>query len=103
MPAKIRKGDTVEVLTGKNRGARGTVLKVDARAGRVLVEGVNVVKRHMRPSAQTGRGGIAEKESPIRLSNVALIHEDERTRVGFRVVEGRRVRWSKKHDEAIDG
>jgi large subunit ribosomal protein L24 len=103
MAARIRKGDTVEVLVGKNHGARGTVLRVDRQAGKVIIEGVNVVKRHVRPSAQTGRGGIVEKEAPLPISNVALIHKDERTRVGFRVVDGNRVRWSRKHDEAIDG
>jgi large subunit ribosomal protein L24 len=103
MPARIRKGDTVIVLTGKNRGARGTVLRVDPAKGRAVVEGVNVVKRHQRPTRQYGRGGIVEKEASIHLSNVALVHKGERTRVGFRAREGERVRWSKRHDEAIDG
>jgi large subunit ribosomal protein L24 len=79
MPAKIRKGDTVEVLAGKNKGSRGAVLQ------------------------QSGRGGIIEKEAPIHVSKVALVHHGERTRVGFRSVDGDLVRWSKKHDEAIDG
>ena len=102
MPAKIRKGDTVEVLVGKNRGSRGTVLRVDPKARRVIVEGVNVVKRHTKASAQTGRGGIIEKEASIHVSNLALVHKGERTRVGFRRVDGDPVRWSRKHDEAID-
>jgi large subunit ribosomal protein L24 len=103
MPARIRKGDTVVVLTGKNRGVRGTVLRVDPTKGRAVVEGVNLVKRHQRPTRQYGRGGIVEKEAPVHLSNVALVHKGERTKVGFRARGGKRVRWSKEHDEAIDG
>ena len=102
MAAKIRKGDTVQVLAGKNKGVRGTVLRVDRSAGRVLVERVNLVKKHQGPTAQSRQGGIIESERPIAISNVALVHAGEITRVGFRVQEGRRVRWSKKHDEAID-
>lgn len=103
MAARIRKGDTVEVLAGKNRGTRGQVVSVDAEAGKVTVERVNVVKRHTRPTAQYRQGGIVEKEKAIDLSNVALVHKGERTRVGFRTVAEQKVRWSLKHDEAIDG
>ncbi len=103
MAARIRKGDTVEVLAGKNKGARGTVLAVDPRRNRVTVERVNIVKRHTRPTAEYRQGGIIEKERSIHLSNVALIHNGERTRVGFRKLEGEKRRWSLKHDEAIDG
>ena len=103
MGAKIRKGDTVEVLVGKSKGSRGSVLRVDAREGRVTVERVNLVKRHTRPTAQFRQGGIIEKEAPIDLSNVALVHNGELTRVAFREIGGRRLRWSVKHDEAIDG
>ena len=103
MAARIRKGDTVQVRTGKQRGAQGRVLSVDHGQGRVVVERVNIVKRHTKPTAQYRQGGIIEKESPVQLSNVALIHKGDRTRVGFRVVEGKKVRWSVKHDEAIDG
>ena len=103
MSARIRKGDTVEVLAGKNKGARGTVLAVDSSRSRVTVERVNIVKRHTKPTAEYRQGGIIEKERPIHLSNVALIHNGGRTRVGFRDVKGQKVRWSQKHDEAIDG
>jgi large subunit ribosomal protein L24 len=103
MSAKIKKGDTVEVLTGKHKGKRGTVLHVHREAGRVIVEGVNLVKRHQKPNAQYRQGGIIEREAPVHVSNVALIHDGERTRVGLREVDGRKVRWSRKHDEAIDG
>ena len=103
MAARIRKGDTVEVTAGKNKGVRGTVLSVDADASRVTVERVNVVKRHSKPTAQFRQGGIIETERPVNLSNVMLVHKGERTRVAFREVGGEKVRWSVKHDEAIDG
>ena len=103
MPAKIKKGDMVEVIAGKNKGARGAVLRVDRGRGRVLVERVNLVKKHQKPTAAQRQGGIIEKEAPLQISNVAFVHNGERTRVGFRTVEGRVVRWSVKHDEPIDG
>ena len=103
MATKIRKGDTVEVLVGKNKGTRGTVLSVDHARGRVTVERVNLVKRHTKPTAEYRQGGIIEKERAIHLSNVALVHNGETTRVGFRNVKDQKVRWSRKHDEAIDG
>lgn len=103
MAAKIRKGDVVEVLIGRDAGKRGTVLRVNPAGGRVVVERVNVVKKHQKPNATARQGGIIEKEAPLHVSNVALVHKGERTRVGFKVVDGKKVRWSKKHDEAIDG
>jgi len=103
MAAKIRKGDTVEVTVGRDRGKRGTVLRVDPERGRVMVERVNIVKKHQKPNATTRQGGIIEKEASLHLSNVALIHKGEKTRVAFREVGGKKLRWSKKHDEAIDG
>jgi large subunit ribosomal protein L24 len=103
MAAKIRKGDTVEVTVGKDRGKRGTVLRVDKERDRVTVERVNIVKKHQKPNATVRQGGIIEKEAALHVSNVALVHKGEKTRVGFKVVDGRKVRWSKKRDEAIDG
>lgn len=103
MAAKIRKGDTVEVLAGKNKGMRGLVLRVDRGAGKVVVERVNRVKKHQKPSGQNRQGGIIEMERPIRISNVALVQNGETTRVGFKIIDGKKVRWSKKHGEAIDG
>ena len=103
MAARIRKGDLVEVLTGRNRGQRGTVIRVDPGRGRVTVERVNLVKRHTKPGANNRQGGIVEKEAPIQLSNVALVNDGKRTRVGFRIVDGAKVRWDKKKNEAIDG
>ena len=103
MAAKIRKGDTVEVTVGRDRGKRGTVLRVYPERERVTVERVNIVKKHQKPNATTRQGGIIDKEASLHVSNVALVHKGEKTRVSFRVVAGRKLRWSKKHDEAIDG
>ena len=103
MTARIRKGDLVEVVTGKYKGRRGNVINVDGRRNRITIEQVNVVKRHQKPNAANRQGGIVEKEAPIHLSNVMLVHGGERTRVGFRDVKGEKVRWSRKKDEAIDG
>ncbi len=102
MASRIRKGDTVEVITGKNKGVRGVVRSVDSNKARVVVERVNLVKKHQKPTSQNRQGGIIEMEKPIALSNVAFVHQGEPTRVGFRTVGGQKVRWSKKHDEAID-
>jgi large subunit ribosomal protein L24 len=102
MAARIRKGDTVEVIAGKDRGRRGVVLGVDPARGRVTVERVNVVKKHQKPTP-TNRGGIVEKEAPVHLSNVMLVHAGKRTRVGFRSAGERKVRFARKQGEAIDG
>ena len=102
MAAKIRRGDQVRVLSGKNKGAEGAVLSIDRVAGRATVERVNMIWKHLRPNPQTGRGGRIEKEGPLSLSNLMLLHKGEPTRVSFRVVDGKKVRWSKRHDEAID-
>ena len=103
MAARIRKGDMVEVVVGRDRGKRGAVLRIDTARERVFVERLNIVKKHQKPTAATRQGGIIEKEASIHLSNVALVHKGEKTRVGFREVEGRKLRWSVRHDEAIDG
>ena len=102
---KIRKGDEVVVLAGKDRGRRGTVLRrVDEQ--RVVVEGVNRVKKHVRPNPMKGQvGGIVEKEMPIDVSNVALFNAatQKADRVGFRVLEdGRKVRFFKSNGELVD-
>lgn len=101
---KIRKGDRVEVMTGKDKGKRGEVLKVLPKANRVIVNGVNVVKRHTRPST-TEQGGIVKKEAPINISNVALLDpkDDTPTKVGFKFLDdGRKVRFARQSGEIID-
>ncbi len=103
MPA-IRKNDQVIVVTGRDKGKIGRVLRVLPKEGRVLVEKVNVVKRHSKPSMKNRQGGIVEKEASIHISNVMLIDpkKSERTRVGFKVQDGTKVRVSKKSKEVIE-
>ena len=107
MAAKIRKGDKVVVLTGKPsiKGKQGNVLKVFPAENRVLVEGVNFVQRHTKPSQANPQGGIVNKEAPIHVSNVAIVDPKtgEPTRVGFRMEKDRKVRFAKKSGEALDG
>ncbi|MFQ5958400.1 MAG: 50S ribosomal protein L24 [Alphaproteobacteria bacterium] len=101
---RIKKGDEVTVVTGKEKGKKGSVLKVLRKEGRVLVQGVNMVKRHTRPSAQ-GAGGIIEKEVPLHVSNVAIVDpkSNQPTRVGYRFLDdGRKVRFAKRSGEIID-
>ena len=101
---KIKKGDKVVVITGRDKGRTGEVLRVIRDEDRVLVQGVNMVKRHMRQSAQSA-GGILEKEAPVHISNVAHIDPktDKPTRVGYRVLDdGRKVRFARRSGELID-
>ncbi len=103
---KIRKGDDVVVTTGKDRGKRGTVLRVIPERDRIVVENINVVKRHTKPNPQRGiSGGIVEKEMPIHISNVMLFNPQTKKgdRVGFRTLEdGRKVRVFKSTNEVVD-
>ena len=102
---KIRKGDKVIVTTGRDKGKTGEVLKVFPRKSRALVQGVNMVKRHQRPTAGGGTGGIVEKEATVHLSNLAHVDpkDNKPTRVGFKVLEGgRKVRFAKRSGEIID-
>ncbi|TCS62061.1 50S ribosomal protein L24 [Varunaivibrio sulfuroxidans] len=101
---KIKKGDRVVVTTGRSKGKIGEVLRVEPKDNRAVVQGVNTVKRHTRPS-QTEAGGIIEKEAPIAVSNLAIADpsDDKPTRVGFKVLEdGRKVRFAKRSGEVID-
>lgn len=105
---RIRKDDIVKVIAGRDKGKTGKVLSVDREKGRALVEGINIVKRHTRANpARQIKGGIAERESPIHLSNLMLLTSDGKpTRVGYRIetVGGRtrRVRVAKKTGEVLD-
>ncbi len=104
MAAKVRKGDRVVVTTGRDKGKKGEVLRVYPDEGRVLISGVNVVKKHQKQT-QSQQGGIVSKEAPINVSNVAHIDpkSGEPTRVGFKVLaDGRKVRVAKKSGESID-
>ena len=108
MALKVRKDDTVRIIAGKDKGKTGRVLRVDPRKQKVFVEGANIVKRHQRPrsmtDAQTNQAGIIEKEGPIDISNVVLLDptDNKPTKVGVRVADGKRVRYSKRTDKAID-
>jgi large subunit ribosomal protein L24 len=104
MAAKIKKGDRVVVLTGKDKGRQGAVLKVFPKEERVLVEGLNMVQRHTRPSQGDPQGGIKHKEAPLHLSNVAIADSNGKpTRVGFRVDGDKKVRIAKTTGEVING
>lgn len=101
----IKKNDKVIVLVGKEAGKIGTVLKVDSEKGRVVIEKVNMIKRHSRPSPKTGQGGIVEKEAPLNISNVMIVCNKctEPTRIGKRMLEdGSKVRVCKKCGEPMD-
>ena len=104
MAAKIRKGDKVVVLTGRDRGRSGEVIEVRPSEGRALVRGVNMVKRHQKQT-QNQEGGIISKESPIHLSNIAIVGKDGKaTRVGFKIqADGTKVRVAKRSGAEIDG
>jgi large subunit ribosomal protein L24 len=105
MAAKIKKGDRVQVLTGRDKGKRGEVIAVMPTESRALVQGVNMVKRHRKPQGLNQPGGIQEKEAPIHLSNLALIDpsSDKPARVGFRLLEdGKKVRVAKPSGEVLD-
>ena len=99
---KIRKGDTVRVITGTHKGAEGEVLRISKENNKAVVEGVNLVKKHNKPNAQNPQGGITEKEAPIHISNLSLLTtEGKATRVGYRMEEGNKVNYAKKTDEVI--
>jgi len=105
MAAKLKKGDKVVVLTGRDKGKEGEILRVIPKDGRAVVSGVNMVTRHQRQT-QTSQGGRIQKEAAIDLSNIALVDPKDGgpTRVGFRVLEdGTKVRFAKKSGEVIDG
>jgi large subunit ribosomal protein L24 len=102
--SNIKKGDRVIVISGRDKGKKGEVLKVFPKEDRALVQGVHVVKRHQRQT-QTQQGGIVNKESPIHLSNIAHVDpkSGKATRVGFKLLnDGRKVRFAKKSGEVID-
>jgi large subunit ribosomal protein L24 len=103
--SKIKKNDIVQVISGKQKGEKGKVLRVDREKGRIFVEKVNLIKRHVRPSATHRQGGIIEKEGPFQISNVMLVCPKCKlpVKVGRRPLEdGTKVRYCKKCDEILD-
>ena len=99
---KIKTGDTVQVIAGKDKDKEGKVLSVDKKTGRVVDEGVNMVTKHAKPSASNQQGGIINKEAPIDASNVMYVQNGKATRIGYKVEDGKKVRVAKKTGEVID-
>jgi|UniRef100_UPI0040495AE7 large subunit ribosomal protein L24 len=99
---KIKSGDTVKVIAGDHKGSEGKVLKVLTDKGKAIVEAVNMVKKHTKPSAKSPQGGIVEKEAPIQISNLSLLTgKGETTRVGYKMEGDKKVRFAKKSNEVI--
>ena len=99
---KIKKGDTVKVIAGKDKGAEGKVLSVDAKNHKVVVEGINMATKHTKPSMANQQGGIVEKEAWLDASNVMVMHEGKATRVGFKMEGDKKVRFAKTTGKVID-
>lgn len=100
---KIKSGDTVRVITGDHKGSEGKILRIDRVKNKAIVEGVNLVSKHEKPSAKNPQGGIVKKEALIHISNLSLIDSKsgETTRVGYEIKDGKKVRVSKKSNEVI--
>lgn len=101
MKLKIKSGDTVRVMAGDHKGEEGKVVVVFPNKNRAIVEGVNMISKHAKPSAQNPQGGIVKKEAAIDISNLMLLENGEPTKVGFRMEGDKKVRFSKKTDKAI--
>ena len=99
---KIKRGDTVKVIAGKDKDKEGKVIAVNKKDGRVLVEGVNMLTKHTKPSAANQNGGIVHQEGYIDASNVMLVFKGQATRVGFKMDGDKKVRFAKKTGEVID-
>jgi large subunit ribosomal protein L24 len=99
---RIKKNDTVKVVAGKDKGKTGKVVKIDRTAGRVVVQGVNMVKKAMKKRSQQDKGGIIEIEAPLHISNVAIVTKDGSTsRIGYKFEDGKKVRFAKKTGEVL--
>ena len=99
---KIKKGDNVKVIAGKDSGKEGKVMSVDVKNGKVIVEGVNMITKHAKPSQANPNGGIVQKEAAIDISNVMLVVDGKATRVGFEIKDGKKVRVAKATGKVID-
>jgi len=99
---KIKKGDNVRVIAGAQKGNEGKVIKIVSGSNRVIVEGINLVKKHTKPNAQSPQGGIVEKEASIDISNISIVTSDGKTsRIGYRIEDDKKIRYSKKSNEII--
>jgi large subunit ribosomal protein L24 len=101
MKLKIKSGDTVQVTAGDHRGEEGKIIKIFRVKYRAIVEGVNLISKHAKPSAQNPQGGIMKKEASIHISNLMLLEKGKVTKVGYRMEGDKKVRFSKKSDKAI--
>ena len=100
---KIKKGDTVQIITGNERGKNGRVIKIFPKKSKVVVEGVNLVKKHSRPSQENPQGGILEKEASIHISNIMFIANGKPSRLGYKTLEdGRKVKYAKVNSEVVN-
>ena len=99
---KIKKGDTVKVIAGKDKDKEGKVLSVNQKEGTVLVDGINMLTKHTKPSVSNQNGGIIHQEGPIDISNVMYVHKGKATRVGFKMDGDKKVRYAKSTGEVID-
>lgn len=100
---KIKKGDTVQIISGNDVGKSGRVIKVFPSKEKIIVEGLNMVKKHARPTQENPQGGIMEKEAAIHISNVMFVSGSEPTRIGYRILDdGKKVKFSKKSGEVIN-
>jgi len=102
MAVKIKKGDTVKVIAGKDKDKQGKVLVVEPKKNRVVVEGINMVSKHTKANQQNTNGGIIEKEAPIDVSNVMYLHKGKATRIGYKFVNGKKVRVAKSTGDVLD-
>ena len=100
--SKIKKGDLVRVITGKDKDKEGKVTSVDVKNHKVVVEGINMISKHTKPNAQNQNGGIIHQEAPINISNVMYVHKGKTTRVGFKIDGDKKVRVAKSTGEVID-
>ena len=99
---RIKKGDNIKIISGEHKGSEGKVVKILKEKNKLVVEGINIVKKHLKPNSQNPKGGIKEVESPIHISNVILLTPNgEPTKVGFKLEDGKKVRYAKKTDEIL--
>ena len=99
---KIKKGDLVKVIAGKDKDKEGKVIAVDHKKGTVRVEGANMITKHTKPSPANQQGGIVSQEGPMDVSNVMLVHNGKTTKIGYKVVDGKKVRVARATGEVID-
>ena len=99
---KIKRDDQVMVIAGEHKGSKGKVIKLIRDQNKAIIEGINLIKKHAKPSAKNPQGGIVEKEAPIHISNLSITTaEGEATRIGYRFEDGKKVRFAKKNNEVV--